>query len=731
MQLPAGRAGLWSAGAPTSTFERVVVLDRARRLGIWRVRDAGTIDGPSVWQIRHGRLVQTSRIRETAPSIAGTQAVAGDPSWTDYRFRAGMRSDGGGGAIGVVFRYVDERNHYRFVMDRAGPTRRLDRVSNGMVTTLISDAMPHPAAERMTVTVDAVGSRLRVYLGSALVFDQVDATHARGMIGLYARNNETATFEDVEVEPPPLEAFALYRDRFREGSIAGWTFINTGTQGGAAAWSAATGVMVQSGNIHSLPVDASSIPKEGTLAIAGSAAWTDLAFEARLRSDDDDAIGVVFRYVDNNNYYRFSMARGTGAYRRLVKKVNGTFTLLWNDVYPFDLGRSYHVSVVLQGDRIRIAFDGVPVAYVQDPSHGSGRIGLYAWRNVAAQFSEVAVYPLALVRDRWQLDDDFAALDTRRWTFVDAGTVGGPSVWALNAGDLVQSSLIRGAQATPDRGTHAICSDGVDGDMRLSVRFRTSANGPIGILFRYQSETAHYRFFAGAQPRFRRLVKRVGATQTVLWQDTGAFAIARVYHMVIEAIGDRITGYLNGEQLFSVVDNTYADGQVGLYCSNNNSARFEEVRVSPIDWATYYVFRGKEKLSAGQKIRIEAAGDHGQLPALPDVVRMHLAGPFDVGRLRLPAAGALLRVVEPDGGGGHARLCLPGSQFTTLDVDVLRRRDGSGLIIIPRNDLPLAAGTYRILMSYRRDLTAIDPGSVVLSENGDSSDEVVVLEVPV
>jgi hypothetical protein len=448
-----------------------------------------------------------------------------------------------------------------------------------------------------------------------------------------------------------------------------------------------------------------------------------------MRSSDEDVIGVVFRYVDSNNYYRLSMSRYL-ANRRLVKKVNGVFTALWNDTFTFELNRSYHVSVVLEGSKIRIYYDGAPVACIDDSSHNTGRIGLYAWRNSGAAFSDVRVYPSALVKASWELDDDFAALDTRRWSFVDAGTVAAPSIWQLSAGgDLVQSSLIRGVAATPDRGTHAICGEGVSADAKISVRFRTASNGPIGFVFRYLDETAHYRFFAGASPRFRRLVKRVGATQTVLWQDTGAFVVNRTYVLTIDLVGDRITGYLNGEQLFSVVDDTFTEGKVGLYCSNNGTATFEEVRVAPMDWSTYYVFRGRGALSGGQRIRIESAPDVGQMTPLPGVIREHLVEPFDVGRLRMSAVGTILRVREPDGEVGHTRLCLPDTLFTELLVDLLRSRDGSGMMIIPRNDAVMVAGTYRVELRYRR--APADPQAVVLSENGETSDEIVVLEIPV
>ena len=50
-------------------------------------------------------------------------------------------------------------------------------------------------------------------------------------------------------------------------------------------------------------------------AVAGDSGWTDVVFSARLRSLDDDAIGVLFRYGDENNYYRFSM---DATHRRLT-----------------------------------------------------------------------------------------------------------------------------------------------------------------------------------------------------------------------------------------------------------------------------------------------------------------------------------------------------------------------------------------------------------------------------
>ncbi|NIS81968.1 MAG: hypothetical protein GTO14_17565, partial [Anaerolineales bacterium] len=58
------------------------------------------------------------------------------------------------------------------------------------------------------------------------------------------------------------------------------------------------------------------------------------------RSGDDDAIGLMFRYKDKDNYYRFSMDRER-KYRRLVKKVGGKYSLLWNDAVQYQVDRDY------------------------------------------------------------------------------------------------------------------------------------------------------------------------------------------------------------------------------------------------------------------------------------------------------------------------------------------------------------------------------------------------------
>ena len=109
-----------------------------------------------------------------------------------------------------------------------------------------------------------------------------------------------------------------------------------------------------------------------------------------MRSTDDDEIGVMFRYQDGDNYYRFSWNSQHG-YRRLVKNVGGVFTLLAEDAASYVVGQTYNVTVTADGDALDISIDGSPVLSATDSSLALGTIAPYCWRNVGSFFDNVAV----------------------------------------------------------------------------------------------------------------------------------------------------------------------------------------------------------------------------------------------------------------------------------------------------------------------------------------------------
>ena len=734
-----GRIGLYCWANPGARFERVLVADRTRRIGRWTIHDEGTVGAPSIWHLSNGALRQTADIAGGSaadPARPGTQAVTGGLNWTDYRLTVQLRSDDDD-AVGLVFRYRDDDNYYRLSVDAKHNRLRLIVKESGAITVLWEEVGGYPIGGPFTLTVDAIGRRLRGYLGDRRLFTAHNDAHSAGQVGLYCSANAGARFERVEVRYPPLEARALLSDRFAAGDTSGWSFVDEGTEAGPSAWSTFDGALRQTSDIYTPPDDRDTLGKPGTQAIAGDPAWSDVVVSARLRSLDDDAIGVLFRYQDGDNYYRFSMDRERG-YRRLVKNVAGVFSLLWEDDVAYEAGRAYELTIVAIGSMIRGHLDGVPMFAVEDGDLAAGRIGLYCWANHDAQFSDVRVYPADLAFTDWLLDEPFELLISDRWTFVDEGDQQGPSHWQVTDSELRQTSNLYGGStdgAVPEKpGTQALAGDPGWRDYRLSVQLRSDDDDAIGVLFRYQDSGNYYRFSMDRERGYRRLIKKIGGVVTVLWEADGQYDVGREYLLTVDCVGERLTGYLDGVPLFTAEDGDLAAGRIGLYCWANTGARFAEVRVAAPDWLPYYTFEREARQPAGTRVRVSGGNRLDAPPAEAGLVRRFSASLDQPGRLRLPPVGADLRVRAPAATSGHARHFLPDSDYSPVDVRVLRRADGTGLAVLVPSATPagsqLVPGQYRLRLTYRRDNRAADPTSQVLSEEGSCSPEDVTIDIP-
>ncbi len=737
-----GAVGFYCWGNTGAEFDRAIVTDRTRRLGPWTVRDGGTISRPSVWRQKGGALLQTSNIHDGSAlgdvSKAGTHALAGGSDWADYRLTVRLRSDDDD-AVGVLVRYVDDDNYYRLSLDSQRNYRRLVKKENGTYSTLWEDTGGLAVGEPFTLTLDVAGPRLAGYLGESQLFAVSDSAHATGRIGLYCWGNTGLRVEHVEVRRLPQEAYALFRDRFALGDMSAWSIVDEGTNSAPSNWTIAGGTLRQSSNIHSLPTDAAHPDKKGSQIVAGDPTWTDVVLAADLQALDDDAIGVVFRYQDTDNYYRFSMDRER-SYRRLVKNVGGTFTVLWEDDVAYESGRTYRLTVVMLGSTLRGYIDDVPVFLVEDADLAAGRIGLYVWANQDARFSNVQVYPVDRLFEDWLLDEDFGVEVPGRWQFVDDGDQGGPSAWAFSGGELQQTSNIWGgtldAAEAGKPGTHALTGEETWTDYRVTVRLISDDNDAIGLVFRYLDEDNHYRFSMDRERSYRRLIKRVGGAVTVLWEDSERYVQGRPYLVTVDCIGHQLAVYVDGVELVTLEDADLPSGGAGLYCWGNTGARFTEVRVAEPVWSTYYVFSGEERLPAGTRLRLYAGNAIAAPPGEPNTERRFVASLDEGGRARLRAPGAELRVVDAAGSVGHSRRFLPDDAYEDLAnvVKVLRKADGTGLFLFLPAATPvgsrLSPGQVRLAFTYRRDNTAVDADSIVYQEVGNSEPETAVLDLP-
>ena len=116
--------------------------------------------------------------------------------------------------MGLVFRYRDDNNYYRFSMDHTNSYRRLVSVVAGTTTVLKQDDFAYELQKDYLVTIEAIGNSLRVYQNGMLIFDVTDAAHAKGSIGMYCYDNAGARFSDVRVDDFRQTAPVVYRFQF-------------------------------------------------------------------------------------------------------------------------------------------------------------------------------------------------------------------------------------------------------------------------------------------------------------------------------------------------------------------------------------------------------------------------------------------------------------------------------------------------------------------------------------
>jgi hypothetical protein len=109
-------------------------------------------------------------------------------------------------------------------------------------------------------------------------------------------------------------------------------------------------------------------------------------------------MGLVFRYVDADNFCFFALDAGRG-FRRLGKKVAGVFRDL--DVPAVDLGlgftpgTTYRLKVVARGPALRAFVDGELWLSGRDTElNGAGRFGVYSWGSAGVAFDDLRAFAL-------------------------------------------------------------------------------------------------------------------------------------------------------------------------------------------------------------------------------------------------------------------------------------------------------------------------------------------------
>ncbi|OXM13545.1 glycoside hydrolase [Paenibacillus herberti] len=206
------------------------------------------------------------------------------------------------------------------------------------------------------------------------------------------------------IETPPVDPTpglqTLMTDNFEDGDAQGWT-------AGSGSWS----VVADGTNVYKQSANTAN----EAVATRGDAAWTnyDMLADVNLKSTSNTAAtGILGRYKDNNNYYYLRLNSGESKLQ-LLKKVNGTFTLLANLPQTVSLNTTYKLRLSMNGSTIKGYLNGEEKISVTDVSLTAGKAGIRTYSQVATiDGVRVAGVPIVIVVDNG--DPGFST--TGAWT---------------------------------------------------------------------------------------------------------------------------------------------------------------------------------------------------------------------------------------------------------------------------------------------------------------------------
>jgi hypothetical protein len=119
--------------------------------------------------------------------------------------------------------------------------------------------------------------------------------------------------------------------------------------------------------------------------------YSDFTLEAQFKSAGgrfDCSGGLIFRYVDEKNFYLLS-AGCPSDYFALSRMTNGQLATLKQQVVPTDKDTWYRLKVTAQGGHFSCYDDDKMIFDFDDPKIAKGKIGLWAADDSQAQFDDV------------------------------------------------------------------------------------------------------------------------------------------------------------------------------------------------------------------------------------------------------------------------------------------------------------------------------------------------------
>ena len=175
----------------------------------------------------------------------------------------------------------------------------------------------------------------------------------------------------------------IWKDDFESGDISGWEIIDDITND-HSNWYIEKGYLIQDTDIGSKG------KLIGTNIMNGNSEWGDYIIRTNIVCTDDDFIGILFRYNDNDNYYRLILSSQRKEIR-IDKKLKGEFYNLAMVSEEWEYVK-FSVTIFLKSENIKIYLNEKQYFDISDNQLLNGKIGFTSISNLGSFFDDITIY---------------------------------------------------------------------------------------------------------------------------------------------------------------------------------------------------------------------------------------------------------------------------------------------------------------------------------------------------
>lgn len=187
----------------------------------------------------------------------------------------------------------------------------------------------------------------------------------------------------------------LFSEDFNRRSLVDWQIIDEEVSL-KSNWYCENGYLVQdtdAGNKKNLL---------GTMAIYSKSSFDSYILRTNLVYTDDDFIGVVFKYKDQNNFHRFILSSESQTIR-LDKKVSGDLISIEEIANREWHQCKFSITLDVSPDSIHVYLDDSKVFSILNEDELPGKIGFVSISNLGSFFDDITLYSEYQIKQREEL----------------------------------------------------------------------------------------------------------------------------------------------------------------------------------------------------------------------------------------------------------------------------------------------------------------------------------------